>query len=586
MSEKVSTLVLWTSVPIFQTLDPLYHKKNQPCRCLWLKNGVRNGDFMKKKQPLIIILSALIIFCVLICLLFLFEAGNGSINNIGDAIWYVIATISTAGYGDIVPATVGGRVVSVILLLASLGFISLMISGFVAFISGDFLPYLKLKKALKGRLNIFLCDNEGSRLFAELLCSDAENKHQPKPTTIFLDEKDKIRIDFCEEDDFESFYVSAPLDWIFDLKKDSENVNLFYFDDNGWKNFLRASEAADQTAAHVYAITEGNLDEYKENLTLFNKYDICARSYWNNYPVNENEKNIIIAGDGKFRDAILNRALLINIFEPEQTLYYKIAGDANQFLSSHYELFRSPDYETDICKSFSFAEEPFDKISFYKSFWDISPAEINNADRIIICMDVPEANPELLWKIKTAFPFTGKIYVLLTSAEIESTDSIIPFGDKRSVFTRENIMQERRNKLAIRLHEDYRNNADIDVERWEQLLAFHRESNIAAADHLHVKCKLLLGDERYKELKEADSTDIFKEAFHRYEMLYNDPEARDCFRRIEHNRWVRFHLVNNWHYEELRNNEKRAHNLIVPYDQLSESDKAKDDAAWKIIGRL
>lgn len=43
-----------------------------------------------------------------------------------DALWWSIVTVTTVGYGDISPATLGGRVVGVILMLMGIGFLGLL----------------------------------------------------------------------------------------------------------------------------------------------------------------------------------------------------------------------------------------------------------------------------------------------------------------------------------------------------------------------------------------------------------------------------------------------------------------------------
>jgi voltage-gated potassium channel len=57
--------------------------------------------------------------------IYVFEYGkNDNIHNFFDAIYWSLVTISTVGYGDISPATYQGRVLTMFLILAGIGFIS------------------------------------------------------------------------------------------------------------------------------------------------------------------------------------------------------------------------------------------------------------------------------------------------------------------------------------------------------------------------------------------------------------------------------------------------------------------------------
>ena len=48
----------------------------------------------------------------------LFEKGrNESLDSIGDAIWWSFVTITTVGYGDISPQSIGGRIVGVLVMI-------------------------------------------------------------------------------------------------------------------------------------------------------------------------------------------------------------------------------------------------------------------------------------------------------------------------------------------------------------------------------------------------------------------------------------------------------------------------------------
>jgi voltage-gated potassium channel len=54
---------------------------------------------------------------------------NSSVNSIGDALWYLIVTLTSVGYGDITPITQTGRVVGTILVLLSMVVLGVLISS-------------------------------------------------------------------------------------------------------------------------------------------------------------------------------------------------------------------------------------------------------------------------------------------------------------------------------------------------------------------------------------------------------------------------------------------------------------------------
>ena len=51
-----------------------------------------------------------------------------SFDSLGDAAWWAAATVTTIGYGDVVPGTSGGRVIAVFVMFASVATVSLTTS--------------------------------------------------------------------------------------------------------------------------------------------------------------------------------------------------------------------------------------------------------------------------------------------------------------------------------------------------------------------------------------------------------------------------------------------------------------------------
>ena len=70
---------------------------------------------------------------------YLFEKKtNSMVNGFFDAIWWAFCTISTVGYGDIFPITVGGRMVGIFLILTGILFFISFISVLVSLMHESF----------------------------------------------------------------------------------------------------------------------------------------------------------------------------------------------------------------------------------------------------------------------------------------------------------------------------------------------------------------------------------------------------------------------------------------------------------------
>ncbi|XOV94542.1 MAG: potassium channel family protein [Bacteroidota bacterium] len=69
------------------------------------------------------IVGALILYFTLITLLIYFEKDSkqASIIDYPNAVWYSLVTLTTVGYGDLVPATVFGRAIGFVFIMASIG---------------------------------------------------------------------------------------------------------------------------------------------------------------------------------------------------------------------------------------------------------------------------------------------------------------------------------------------------------------------------------------------------------------------------------------------------------------------------------
>ncbi len=94
------------------------------------------ADVLSSKRFELITLLGFLGFLVFIAsiAIYLFEnnAAGGNVSDLYDALYWSVVTISTVGYGDITPLTVGGRLVTIILILSGLGVLSFFTSIIVA----------------------------------------------------------------------------------------------------------------------------------------------------------------------------------------------------------------------------------------------------------------------------------------------------------------------------------------------------------------------------------------------------------------------------------------------------------------------
>ncbi len=96
------------------------------------------SDVLASKRFELITLAIFMGFLIFIAsiAIYLFEnkSSGGNVRHLYDAFYWSIVTISTVGYGDITPQTVGGRLVAISLILTGLGvlsfFTSIIVSAF------------------------------------------------------------------------------------------------------------------------------------------------------------------------------------------------------------------------------------------------------------------------------------------------------------------------------------------------------------------------------------------------------------------------------------------------------------------------
>jgi len=97
----------------------------------WLRfrRAALRKRFYKKRTGYILLFNVSAIILLGALLVFLFERGsNPDMKSYWDAIYMIIITIATVGYGDITPITAGGRIIVLLVLVLGVGTLSAFIT--------------------------------------------------------------------------------------------------------------------------------------------------------------------------------------------------------------------------------------------------------------------------------------------------------------------------------------------------------------------------------------------------------------------------------------------------------------------------
>ncbi len=505
----------------------------------------------------------LLLYIGLLGLLYLSEQGDGSatIRTFGDAFWYSLVTLTTVGYGDITPVTPLGHAVGVIFLLLSAGIMMTLFGAVLSFVTSEGLPILML--SLQRQKNWYYFADYGAE--SNTLAANI-HKEDPDAVIIYGEKKDEQ----MEFPDYPCLFLSlSPARIVARKKGKGANCKVFLMKENDIGVNSRAVGLYD-LPVEVYARTTNGQDHLSDNINFFHSYDCCARQYWRSRPLCSHERTIVIIGFENYGRCILERAILTNILSVKQHVAYHIFGDATEFLAMHshlHEVF-----------SMGEASETNDSLFFHDAFWENHHELLAKADRIIICPDDEPKGWGIYWRLHKYYRFSGHIDLHSN----RKAPGVSYFGANEDIYTPNQIMRTALNKAAVTINEIFRRSVSYPTLSWEELDDFHRESKIAAADHLLMKIRILLNDETITEF----TTDTVKRAYQRYCETKTSASTQDMYRRLDHLRWLRFYTFYNWSYGPVRDDNAREHPMLCPYADLTPEQKLERDAAWEILGSI
>jgi len=500
---------------------------------------------MKKKTPVLFAVFALVYILLLMLLVYAesFSEESG-IRSMGDAFWFSLTTVTTVGYGDLYPHSAAGRVISSLFIVLSMGVFAFFVGGFISLARGRIFPRLALALSGKGNRYIFAERTESAEALAEKILKEDENADIIFPSgerfpSVVL--KKAVYID------------ESPKEL---LKHGGKYKNCVFYTSGNEQGFSDAAETAEEFPdSKIYCMTDISADEIPDNLSLFDAEDCCARLFWKENPLKEGKNTVVIAGSGSLAKKILDRAILINVFPKEYNTDYYMFGDWKEYLNDRKAL----------KEVFNIGEQgpKQDSLIFRNELWNTDEKLLGDATLAIFCEDDRELNRKRMLSLVKYHAFNGK--------------AVMVSCNDTGIYTPEFVMKDSLSRTAVNMNALYSNSEDSAGELWKQLSTFKKESNIAAADHALTKVCILLKDPDIREL----TSENLKLAVERYRKA--TPDEKEKYRSLEHERWMRFHRLYNWSFGAVRDDRRHIHNLLVPYDSLSEEEKAKDDLAWEIL---
>ncbi|QTL99809.1 potassium transporter [Iocasia frigidifontis] len=123
------------------------------------------------------LLLGIIIFLIIAFIVYNIEPQD-QFNSLADAIWWVVVTATTVGYGDFFPVSVGGRLLAVVLMVLGIG----LFGGITATITDLFIKIEKRRELgqltadYKGHIIICGWCEKTSEIIRQILNEDIENK--------------------------------------------------------------------------------------------------------------------------------------------------------------------------------------------------------------------------------------------------------------------------------------------------------------------------------------------------------------------------------------------------------------------------
>lgn len=109
-------------------------------------------------------IATAMLFLTVVCGIVIRLLDPEDFHSVGQGLWWAVQTVTTVGYGDVVPKAVSGRIIATILMVAGIGIISVV----TAVITAAFLETVRRRLGDTGHAEVMAKLNELDNRLGEI----------------------------------------------------------------------------------------------------------------------------------------------------------------------------------------------------------------------------------------------------------------------------------------------------------------------------------------------------------------------------------------------------------------------------------
>src|SRR3990172_2686127 len=158
-------------------MAPASMGKGSGLRALWVA-------LRRERLPALVLATLLFLVLGAVAIYVVEGRAGGPVHDLGDALWYVLVTMTTTGYGDIVPTTGTGRLVGTVLIIGGMGLVSVFTATFASILVSQRIREGRGLEAIRMKGHLILCgwSQDAEKILDALVSAD------PDATVVLVNE--------------------------------------------------------------------------------------------------------------------------------------------------------------------------------------------------------------------------------------------------------------------------------------------------------------------------------------------------------------------------------------------------------------